>query len=1358
MKPIRILGILACVQLIFMLSGFRSYAAANTFDPATMMDVNQIQRGDKAIGKTVFAGVQISDFHLEIIDVMRQANLGQDMILARIIDGPVVVRQCGVIGGMSGSPVYIRGKLIGAIAWGWTFQKEPIAGITPIRPMLEALDVMNAEAKPQTPPQAAAPLRWIASRPFTIAGHTYKAAAVATPGAALPKDTLPLRPAKAPVYCSGFGPEALKLAAEKLSQWGLEPLAGGGTRREKIPVELEPGAAVGVRFMEGDFDMTAIGTVTWRQGTQILAFGHPLMQLGRVNMPLATAWINEFMPSYMRSNKLGSGMMDVGALQADVAWAIGGRLDVKAPLVPARFEIKDRTRGLTRVYNIHVLDQPNITPSILTIGLAQALEATYNPGAEGTLRLRFEVTGQKGTTFRRENQAYFQGSPIRAALYELSDVLQILEDNRWEPQGIARLAFNAEISNREETAVIEKVFSEEKIAKAGKPLHIHVLLRPDGGDVQEHIFTLQMPEDLPKGMIRVGVSGGNDAVYFRSRFGIMLPYFEALADVVNFVEKLEQNRDLCVVVALPLEGTQMGNTQLMRLPSSISAVLAAALRTDVSSGKDELFASKPLDYVIYGRHVLTLATEDRKGARGTVTESASSGEEKKQNSARNSSGEQDEDMSLESDAAFSPLAWLKHRLQSLPARAWDVAEASAAATAPKNDSTHKPQDTKESKEEEEKEDKKSEERPKDDKTTGKSVIRQPSIWLQNKAEDFARGEAKGIALCSDGGLTLGPVMRQIGRLPVGYIWNVASHKDIVYFATGTPGRIYRLKADGQLELWAEPKIFAIRGLAIDAQGVLYLGTWPGGQIFRVNPDGQLALFCRLPCDYVWTLAFDKSGRLLAGTGPEGRLYRIDASGQAEILWQIPQRHILALLAEDETIFMGCGTKGVLYALRPQQHCEALLSTEDDITALAKDDKGVLYAACAGKDGAVYRLSANSETGSWKTERFVSTDNMPIYTLLAYEGELYAGTGPEGKLLRIVDNDRYDILYDAEMTHLLCLTAGPSGIIGGSGNIGEAFAFNPHAAAEGFFLSSVFDAARPAQWGVMDWHAIVSPGTQLILQTRSGQSPDPEDGSWSGWSPPYNLEQAGRVSIFSPPARYLQYRVQMKAETPKDHTRPEIRLRWISLAYLPANRKPSVKLDNLSVDKIYRGEWEIKWTANDPDKDSLMATLQIRPAGTENWQLLNQCGPEESSFKWNTAALKDGRYDVRIVVSDELANPGAALTGESVVYNIVIDNTPPICHVQRLAEHEGKLIIEGLATDNWQIAEIAYHTDKDNIWHGVAAADGLYDSAEELFRLLLPLDKDGKAKITLRCRDTAGNIKSQEINWPRASLSAEERKP
>ncbi|MGE5531815.1 MAG: SpoIVB peptidase S55 domain-containing protein, partial [Bacteroidota bacterium] len=124
--------------------GLTTTSFAAKFDPQTMMDVNEVQRGDRAVGRTVFAGTEISEFRLEIIDIMSRANLGSDMILARVLDGPVVARQSGIIGGMSGSPVYINGRLIGAVAWGWGFQKEPITGITPIRSMLQAFDSMDA--------------------------------------------------------------------------------------------------------------------------------------------------------------------------------------------------------------------------------------------------------------------------------------------------------------------------------------------------------------------------------------------------------------------------------------------------------------------------------------------------------------------------------------------------------------------------------------------------------------------------------------------------------------------------------------------------------------------------------------------------------------------------------------------------------------------------------------------------------------------------------------------------------------------------------------------------------------------------------------------------------------------------------------------------------------------------------------------------------------------------------------------------------------------------------------------------------------------------------------------------------------
>ncbi|MEI6500281.1 MAG: SpoIVB peptidase S55 domain-containing protein, partial [Armatimonadota bacterium] len=532
---------------------------ATAFDPQTMMDVNEIQRGARAVGKTVFAGTEIVDFRLEIIDIMSKANLGSDMILARVLDGPVVARQSGIIGGMSGSPVYINGRLIGAVAWGWGFAKEPITGITPIRAMLGAMDMMDA------PDTALAPSsdKWRASQPFTLDGARFTAAQVLHPGEQAGPGVLGLYPVSTPLNCNGMGPRTLEFAREKLARFGAMPCAGGGGTATPVPVDLVPGAAVGVRFMEGDFDMTGIGTVTYRKDDKLIAFGHPMMQLGNVNLPLSTAWINDFMPSYEHSNKMGSGMTNVGTLRADMPFAIGGQIGPTAPLIPAHIEIVDTIRKTTRDFNIRVMREHALTPLVLAMGISSAFEAAYNPGRPGVVRTHFELKGEGGATIRRDNQFYMEGAPAGAAMGEVQEIMGLLEDNRWQPQGIAGISYRAEITEKDETALIERVYVEENVAKAGKPIHIHVLLRPTGGQIQDEVFTLNMPLDLPKGSLRIAIGGGQDSMYFRSRLGLMVPDFDGLSPLLDYVEKLEQGKQLCVMAALPSSGLAFGTTRLM---------------------------------------------------------------------------------------------------------------------------------------------------------------------------------------------------------------------------------------------------------------------------------------------------------------------------------------------------------------------------------------------------------------------------------------------------------------------------------------------------------------------------------------------------------------------------------------------------------------------------------------------------------------------------------------------------------------------------------------------------------------------------------------------------------------------------
>ncbi|MEN6303071.1 MAG: SpoIVB peptidase S55 domain-containing protein [Armatimonadia bacterium] len=1318
------------IPLLLLVCG--AMAAAATFDPKTMMDVSEVQRGAKAVGRTVFAGTEISEFNLQIIDIMHQANLGTDMILARVLDGPVVARQSGIIGGMSGSPVYINGRLIGAIAWGWGFAKEPIAGITPIRPMLEALDMMDDKAA--TAPDNGSNGRWTASRPFTVAGREYDGAQVVLAGTKVAANVLPLRAVSTPINCSGMGERAMAFLKGKLERYGIEPMAGGGQKADPVPVELVPGAAVGVRFMEGDLDMTGIGTVTYRSGDKLLAFGHPMMQLGKVNLPLSSAWINDFMPSYQRSNKMGSGMLDVGALRADIPWAIGGQIGAKAPLIPARIEVVDKSRNYTRTFNIKVMRHPGLTASVLGAGIASALEATYNPNHTATIRTDFEIKGEHGVTLKCANQHYMVGSPVDAGTAEIMGTLSFLEMNRWDPQQVSELVYRAEITDRDESLVIEKVFTEETVAKAGKPVHVHVLMRPAGGELIERVLTVKMPLNLPKGTVRIGVSGGDDVMYFRSRFGTMMPSFDNLRSALRYLEHLEQNKQLCVLVGLPSDGVNVGSSTLMNLPTSITNVLEKSSRTDLERGKEELLATEQMDGVVYGRQTLTLAAEDRMGEKGSATAPAAPAAPT--TPATTTVQVQGDDDGL----VGTRLWWLASALRTPQpgSQRPDVlvekpAQEAKPAIAAKAGDDEKKKDAKaddKAKGEEEEEDAKDED--KDDETA--TVLRQPTVWTQRKGTDFDAGEATGMAVRDGGGLLLAPTDSVLCATTEFYIWNVVTTPQGVYYATANPGRVYRVRPQGKPELVLETEYFGVRGLVADGQGNVYAGTWPGGRIYKITPEGKAAELCALQADYVWSLALRSDGMLVAGTGPEGQVYEVAPGGKAKLLTELPQAHVLTMLAQGNDMFLGTAGKGLVYRLGADGSLAALVDTNgDDVTGLTAGSNGMLYAGTS--NGKVYRLAKNATP-----EVVFDEKTLPVYGLLWARDRLLAATGGEGKLVAITPDKQHDIIEDTETTHLLCLAAGPGNTVCvGSANAGELRKLTLEGAAQGSFVSSILDAKRTAQWRKIDWLASVPTGTELTVKTRSGNSANPEDGSWSSWSAAYS--QPGVDDIASPAARYLQYRVEMKrqdgAESPL--------LQRIAISYLPANQEPKAEFEATVGEKPLHETAKLTWTASDDDKDTLLATVEYRVAGTGKWEQIKQLAGDKKTCDWDTAKVKDGLYDLRLTVSDEPSNPANPLSAQQMVYAVRVDNAKPEVLLQNVAEKDGKLVVEGIASDGHCVAEVAYQVDEQ--WRGAVAVDGVFDGQYEQFRLAVPLT-EGKLKSKLRVRDSAGNACEQELIWPK----------
>lgn len=1321
-----LLGLVCCVCAVLLSAG----AQAAVFDAKTMLDSRQITRGMRAVGKSVFAGATITSFNLEIIDVMHKANSGGDMILARVLDGPVVKRQSGIIGGMSGSPVTINGKLIGAIAYGWGFMREPICGITPIRDMLEALDIVNTPAPQEGALPRTSGERWASATPLTVGGRTYRAAQVVAPGGQCAPDTIPLR-LVGPIICaSGLGPQAMAMLQGKLKPFGLEAVTTGGAPAKPAQLSLQPGAALGVRLMEGDFDITGIGTVTYRQGNRLLGFGHPMMQRGRVAMPICTAWIHDFLPNMMRSNKLGSGVADLGTLQADTAWAVGGQVGPLPTLRPASIEILDRTRNLRKQFHVKVLNEPGLTSALMVSGIASALEASYNPGFEGMISTHFEVTGTRGARVSRSNQFYISDSPLDAAVGEVSDVMRLLEDNRWEPQDVASLSFRAELSGRDETAFIEKLSTEETVAKAGKPLHLHVRVRPDNGAPRDYPFTIELPRDLPKGSLRIAAVSGNDAYVIRDRLGILLPDFDNLSSLLSFYEKLETNRQLCLLVAMPQSGLRVGTTRLYRLPVSLSGLVEKSPRTDVDKGREEVALTQDLPWVVFGREMMALATEDRQGGKGTVTATAPKPTEPEKTPAPEEKAgfNPPADRLWWAASAFGPVRTPLQANQPQDNRptpldpanrtTWVKKEAPPSAPGARNPIKSTDEDEEEEPGEEE---------------AAKSVLRQPTVWTQAKLSDFTSGDTKGTTLQSDGGIGLAPLATPLGDTPEPYVMAVAAGKDCSYVGTANPGRVYRIGADSKPTLLYDTGCFGVRALALDAKGNLYVGAFPDGKVFRVTADGKGALYCQLPVQYVWALTVDAAGRLLAGTGPGGKLYALDDKGQASELTSVPQTHILALLARADGLYLGTGARGLVYRLLPDRRLETLYDAGDqDVTSLAAEATGPVYAGCA-PEGKVIRLSADATPTTVFEEK-----SRPVHALACLHGEVYAATAAEGQILRLLGDGQYQIAYDSEATHGLCLAVTPDGaLICGAANPGQLLRLSPAAATAGQFTSAVLDAGRAAQWGLLDWLAEAPEGSGLVVRTRSGNSNDPDDDTWSPWSGGY--QNPGLDRITSPPARYLQYRLEL-TKAPGDGA-PF--LRRLCLCYLPANQRPEVKFDDLAPDKVFEGELEVKWTASDPDKDQLTAVLEVRPAGGE-WRKLADLGADKKSYKWDTAKEKDGKYDLRVMVSDEAANPGAGLNATAYAYSLLVDNTAPTVTLTLVAAQEGRLVIQGKAADNTRVVEVAYKRGEQ--WYGVAPADGAYDSREETFTCSVPL-VDNAAEVDLQVRDAAGNTKHQKVVWP-----------
>ncbi len=373
-----------------------------------IMPVSEIKPGMKGYGLTVFEGTKPERFDVEVIGVLQNFRPRQEVILIKTHHPRLEVAK--VVAGMSGSPVYIDGKMIGAYAYGWTFGSEPVAGVTPIRTMLDEMalplpDTINGWPLHLLPGKKSERRASASDARGRFRGevgrYDLREHAEQVTRTAFESSPTPVRPVATPLLVGGLTPGAIRLASDLLSPLGLEPLqtGGGGSAPEPdAPKQFEDGGAIGVELIRGDMSATGLGTVTRVEGDKLVAFGHPMMEAGVTALPTAVGKVLWVLASEQRSFKIGMPVRSMGALVNDRVASIVVSQSTKAPVIPVKMEIHGVPGVPLSTWNFEVAHERFLTPSFLAVALGSGLQSVANEQQDvtwsATSKLRIKGYGE----------------------------------------------------------------------------------------------------------------------------------------------------------------------------------------------------------------------------------------------------------------------------------------------------------------------------------------------------------------------------------------------------------------------------------------------------------------------------------------------------------------------------------------------------------------------------------------------------------------------------------------------------------------------------------------------------------------------------------------------------------------------------------------------------------------------------------------------------------------------------------------------------------------------------------------------------------------------------------------------------
>ncbi len=583
-------SLLLAAALLTLLSLCSLVSAAETVPakssgPKTIAPAD-LRPGMKGYGLTVIRGTKIERFDIEIIGVLQNAMPQQDMVLIRCAG--LNLEHSGIVAGMSGSPVFVTDPqkgdlLVGALSYGFPFNKDPVAGVTPIANMLPEM-----ERKLVPVP--------INQRVVQLSKTT--AAAVHMPTGA------EMQPVAVPLVLSGFDPQVAESMREPLRELGFPyvQMATGGTAKSTPAPRFEPGSAISLSLARGDIAITGIGTVTWVDGDHFVAFGHPFKGLGQVHLPVGGADIQWILSSQNSSFKMGTALADAGVLDQDRQSAIAGRMNARATMVPVRVNITNKDRKESHTWNVEVTDQPLFFPLAVSMVVGNAVRSS-EPIAENvalTMKLRFDL-GKAHAPIELEEVV--TGLSGMASVGEVSglvmNVAKTLVYNGFERLRVERVDATFEVSDDRNVAFLEAVRAPSEEVDAGQPIPIRVRLnRPNAEPVWETLTLPPLSRELAGTTLQVQVGPEKNMAPEQ-------PEPADIEDVLHFLRSQIPRNRLAAVVTLPEPTVMLRGARLVGLPLAVRDEIAGH-QVQVRAGKETLRTHIDLPWTLNGSVTLKL--------------------------------------------------------------------------------------------------------------------------------------------------------------------------------------------------------------------------------------------------------------------------------------------------------------------------------------------------------------------------------------------------------------------------------------------------------------------------------------------------------------------------------------------------------------------------------------------------------------------------------------------------------------------------------------------------------------------------------------------------------------------------------